>query len=198
MTKEVIHRHMATHTTPLIISQYAETSDPAPNRSEETLQVRYIRPSQKYTLPPPPSSQYISVRTEHTHLSFPWKGAARQICCRRSLCPITQHPPRSLPIPSLTTAAPFVGWPKPPGPSLPSLPAPGATLAFTSRWLPASPLSPRALSAVTPFSPITEPLYPPLGPNASHFCPWSSLLSIRNGPLTASQLNELMRGYLKY
>lgn len=86
MTKEVIHRHMATHTTPLIISQYAETSDPAPNRSEETLQVRYIRPSQKYTLPPPPLLLNISQRERNTHIChFPGRelqdrSAAAEAC----------------------------------------------------------------------------------------------------------------------
>lgn len=46
MTKEVIYRHMVTHTPPLIISRYAETPDPAPDGNKETLQVQYIHPSQ--------------------------------------------------------------------------------------------------------------------------------------------------------
>ena len=73
-----------------------------------------------------------------THITFviSLKGAARQICCRRNLFPITQDLPRSLPIPCLTTAAPSTGWPKPAG-----LTIPGAAPAFMSHWHPASPLS---------------------------------------------------------
>lgn len=97
MTKEVIHRHMATHTTPLIISQYAETSDPAPNRSEETLQVRYIRPSQKYTLPPPPFfSIYLSANGTHTFV-ISLEGS-----CKTDLLPqkLVSHHSASTPLPS--------------------------------------------------------------------------------------------------
>lgn len=191
MTKKVISRYVVTHTAPLSISRHAETLDPDSDRSQETLQVHSNHPSQKEVKNKScllNTSQHE--RNTHSICHFPGRELQDRSAATESCFPsLSIHLVPFQPLfdhscTFLRMAKVSRSWSFPP--FLPPQEPPG--LSSLSQ-------SPKCLNT---FLPITDPFPLPPGPNSSHSCPWSSLLSIQNAPLTSRQLNELMPGYLKY
>lgn len=145
MTKKVISRHVVTHTAPLSISRHAETPDPGSDRSQETLQVHSNHPSQKEVKNKScllNTSQHE--RNTHSICHFPGRELQDRSAATESCFPsLSIHLVPFQPL--FDHSCTFLRMAKVsrPGHSLPSS-HPRSHLA--------SPLSLRALSALTPFS----------------------------------------------